>query len=93
MAAAAFGAFDRFSRARGHPAKLNFGDCMAYAVSEVMRAPLLFKGGDFGLTDDGAPGLYPDVRKKPAGLIRPALLDANLWPARGGRSPRLRPRP
>jgi len=24
---------------------------MAYAVSAVMRAPLLFKGGDFGLTD------------------------------------------
>jgi ribonuclease VapC len=51
MADAASRAFDRFGRARGHPAKLNFGDCMAYAVSEVMRAPLLFKGGDFGLTD------------------------------------------
>jgi hypothetical protein len=45
------GAFDRFGRAREHPAKLNFGDYMAYAVSAVMRAPLLFKGGDFGLTD------------------------------------------
>src|SRR6266576_4053485 len=44
-------AFDRFGRAKGHPARLNFGDCMAYAVSAVMRAPLLFKGGDFGLTD------------------------------------------
>ena len=51
MADAASRAFDRFGRARGHPAKLNFGDCMAYAVSAVMRAPLLFKGGDFGLTD------------------------------------------
>jgi ribonuclease VapC len=45
------GSFDRFSRASGHPARLNFGDCMAYAVAAVMRAPLLFKGGDFGLTD------------------------------------------
>jgi ribonuclease VapC len=51
MADAASRAFDRFGRALGHPAKLNFGDCMAYAVSAVMRAPLLFKGGDFGLTD------------------------------------------
>jgi uncharacterized protein with PIN domain len=24
---------------------------MAYAVSAIMRAPLLFKGADFGLTD------------------------------------------
>jgi ribonuclease VapC len=48
---AAPGAFDRFGRASGHPARLNFGDCMGYAVSAVIRAPLLFKGGDFGLTD------------------------------------------
>jgi ribonuclease VapC len=51
MADAASGAFDRFGKASRHPARLNFGDCMAYAVSAVMRAPLLFKGGDFGLTD------------------------------------------
>ena len=51
MADVASRAFDSFGRARGHPAKLNFGDCMAYAVSTVMRAPLLFKGRDFGLTD------------------------------------------
>jgi ribonuclease VapC len=51
MADAAARAFGRFGRASGHSAKLNFGDCMAYAVAVVMRAPLLFKGGDFGLTD------------------------------------------
>jgi len=51
MADAASGAFDRFGRASGHPARLNFGDCMAYAVSAVMRAPLMFKGADFGQTD------------------------------------------
>jgi ribonuclease VapC len=51
MADVASKAFEKFGRTSGHPAKLNFGDCMAYAVSAVMRAPLLFKGRDFGLTD------------------------------------------
>jgi ribonuclease VapC len=51
MADVASQAFAIFGRASGHPAKLNFGDCMAYAVSVVMRAPLLFKGRDFGQTD------------------------------------------
>lgn len=51
MADMATRAFDRFGRRSGHSARLNFGDCMAYAVAAVMRAPLLFKGGDFGLTD------------------------------------------
>jgi ribonuclease VapC len=51
MADVASQAFAMFGRASGHPARLNFGDCMAYAVSAVMRAPLLFKGGDFARTD------------------------------------------
>lgn len=51
MADVASQAFTDFGRASGHPARLNFGDCMAYAVAAVMRAPLLFKGGDFGHTD------------------------------------------
>lgn len=51
MADVASRAFRTFGRATGHPARLNFGDCMAYAVSAVMGAPLLFKGGDFGQTD------------------------------------------
>ena len=51
MADAASRAFASFGRASGHPARLNFGDCMAYAASAVLQAPLLFKGGDFGLTD------------------------------------------
>ncbi len=34
-----------------HPAKLNFGDCMAYALAKSLDAPLLFKGGDFAKTD------------------------------------------
>jgi ribonuclease VapC len=51
MADVAVQAFRAFGRGSGHSAWLNFGDCLAYAVSAVMRAPLLFKGGDFGLTD------------------------------------------
>lgn len=51
MADTASTAFARFGKASGHSAKLNFGDCLSYAVSVGMRAPLLFKGGDFGLTD------------------------------------------
>jgi ribonuclease VapC len=51
MADVASQAFARFGKGTGHSAKLNFGDCMAYAVSTVLRAPLLFKGTDFGQTD------------------------------------------
>ena len=41
----------RFSRGSGHPAKLNFGDCMAYAVAKAHGVPLLYKGDDFAQTD------------------------------------------
>ena len=34
-----------------HPAKLNFGDCFAYALSKATGEPLLFKGDDFEQTD------------------------------------------
>ena len=40
----------RYGKGR-HPAKLNFGDCMAYAVAKSLDAPLLFKGHDFAQTD------------------------------------------
>jgi ribonuclease VapC len=40
----------RFGKGR-HPAKLNFGDCMAYALAKETGEELLFKGTDFGLTD------------------------------------------
>jgi len=43
-------AFLQFGRGR-HPAKLNFGDCMAYALAKSLDAPLLFKGTDFSATD------------------------------------------
>ena len=47
----ALDAFMRFGRGRGHPAKLNFGDCMAYALAKSLDAPLLYKGDDFAKTD------------------------------------------
>jgi ribonuclease VapC len=34
-----------------HPAKLNYGDCFAYALAKETREPLLFKGTDFAQTD------------------------------------------
>jgi len=43
-------AFRRFGKGR-HPAKLNFGDCMAYALAKETGEELLFKGTDFGQTD------------------------------------------
>ena len=43
-------AWRRYGRGN-HPAGLNFGDCFAYALAELSQEPLLFKGGDFSLTD------------------------------------------
>lgn len=44
-------AFTRYGRGTGHPAALNFGDCIAYATAMHFGAPLLFKGDDFRHTD------------------------------------------
>ena len=46
-------AFERFGRGR-HPARLNMGDCFAYACARALDVPLLFKGDDFALTDIAA---------------------------------------
>lgn len=44
-------AYRDFGKGSGHPAKLNFGDCFAYALAKDMGEPLLFKGDDFPHTD------------------------------------------
>jgi ribonuclease VapC len=44
-------AYRDFGRGSGHPAKLNFGDCFAYALARDKREPMLYKGDDFGHTD------------------------------------------
>ncbi len=51
MADVAVMAFLKYGKGRGHPAQLNFGDCISYATSKVEAMPLLFKGDDFRLTD------------------------------------------
>jgi ribonuclease VapC len=43
-------AFERYGKGR-HPAQLNFGDCMAYALAKETGEKLLFKRTDFGQTD------------------------------------------
>mgnify|MGYP000435638707 CR=1 FL=1 len=43
-------AFLRYGKGR-HPAGLNFGDCMSYALAKSLDAPLLYKGDDFTRTD------------------------------------------
>ncbi len=42
--------FERFGRGN-HPARLNMGDCFAYACARSLGVPLLFKGDDFSQTD------------------------------------------
>ena len=43
-------AYRKFGKGN-HPAKLNLGDCFAYALAKARGEPLLFKGNDFRLTD------------------------------------------
>lgn len=44
-------AFERYGKGRGHPARLNFGDCLSYACATAHGAAILFKGSDFAHTD------------------------------------------
>lgn len=43
-------AYLRFGKGR-HKARLNFGDCLTYAVARLANEPLLFVGDDFRETD------------------------------------------
>jgi ribonuclease VapC len=47
---AAVDAWLRYGKGR-HPAALNFGDCLSYAVARLANEPLLFVGDDFAQTD------------------------------------------
>ena len=44
-------AYRDYGRGSGHPARLNFGDCFAYALARTTGEPLLFKGDAFRHTD------------------------------------------
>jgi ribonuclease VapC len=51
MAYLAADAVDHYGRGSQHPARLNFGDCLSYAVAKHLNAPLLYKGDNFARTD------------------------------------------
>ncbi len=44
-------AFTQYGKGRQHPARLNMGDCFAYACAKSHGARLLYKGKDFAETD------------------------------------------
>jgi len=46
----AVAAFLRYGKGR-HRAGLNLADCFSYALAKIQKAPLLFKGNDFAMTD------------------------------------------
>lgn len=46
------GAFQKYHRGSGRPgARLNFGDCVTYAVAKAHDLNILYKGDDFAQTD------------------------------------------
>jgi ribonuclease VapC len=47
----ALDAYARFGKGIDPKARLNLGDCAAYALAKVLGVPLLFKGRDFTHTD------------------------------------------
>ncbi len=47
----AIDAHARYGKGSGHPARLNLGDCFAYAMAKQHGVPLLYKGDDFSETD------------------------------------------
>jgi ribonuclease VapC len=49
-ASLALEAHAKFGKGR-HPARLNMGDCFAYAMAKQHGVPLLYKGADFSQTD------------------------------------------
>ena len=49
----ALAASARYGKIVGHPARLNLGDCFAYACAKSLKVPLLYKGDDFASTDLG----------------------------------------
>ncbi|MEA2878923.1 MAG: ribonuclease VapC [Hyphomicrobiales bacterium] len=47
----ALDAYMRYGKGIDPKARLNLGDCAAYALAKAVNAPLLFKGKDFAATD------------------------------------------
>jgi len=53
-------AYRDFGKGSGHAARLNLGDCFAYALARELGEPLLYKGNDFSSTD--LPAALPHSR-------------------------------
>lgn len=53
MMVRAVSAYQTYGKTSGHPARLNMGDCFAYAAARELGVPLLYKGDDFVHTDLG----------------------------------------
>ena len=51
QADAAFVAFEAYGKGMNPKSRLNFCDCVAYALAKSLNASLLFKGQDFAATD------------------------------------------
>jgi ribonuclease VapC len=51
-------AYRDFGRGSGHRARLNFGDCFAYALARSTGEPILYKGDDF-IHTDAIPAVSP----------------------------------
>jgi ribonuclease VapC len=51
LAQIAITAFQRYGKGIHAKARLNLGDCAAYALAASLNAPLLYKGSDFAATD------------------------------------------
>jgi ribonuclease VapC len=51
QARSALAAYARYGKGLDSKARLNLGDCAAYALAKSLNLPLLFKGGDFAHTD------------------------------------------
>jgi ribonuclease VapC len=44
-------AYATYGKGQGHPAQLNFADCLSYACASSRRSQILFKGRDFSRTN------------------------------------------
>ncbi|MFZ1288294.1 MAG: type II toxin-antitoxin system VapC family toxin [Candidatus Phosphoribacter sp.] len=61
-------AFRDYGKGSGHPARLNLGDCFAYALAKDSGEPLLYTGDDFAHTDVRA--VFPGGRVPGARPLR-----------------------
>ena len=62
QARAARVAYEHFGKGL-HPASLNLGDCCSYALANIRKQPLLYKGDDFPQTD--LPAVVPGAPESP----------------------------